>query len=312
MFKYLRLSITDRCNFRCVYCMPEEGICKQSHAEILRYEEMLAVVKASVKCGVEQVRITGGEPLVRSGVVDFVKELAQIDGLKDLCLTTNASKLAEMAKALKNAGLHRVNISLDSLNAEAFKKITRVGDLNLVLKGINAAIDVGLMPVKLNVVLVPGQNDCEILDFAEFARKHPVTVRFIERMPFAGGKEDSGFISEETVFAKISKVYSLQPDQQKDSFGPARTFSISDGMGKVGFISPRSSPYCKTCQRLRLTANGFLLPCLDSTLGVQVRHKNETEIVDIIKELHAKKASWNKSRACFGSTFDSSLSKIGG
>ena len=312
MFKYLRLSITDRCNFRCIYCMPEEGICKQAHSDILRFEEILPVVHAAVATGIEQVRITGGEPLIRKGVVEFIKQLSGIRGLNDLCLTTNAYNLSELAVALKAAGLNRINVSLDSLEPETFRKITRVGTLKPVLDGIHAAIAAGLDPVKLNVVIIPGINDGEIENFVRFASENPVHVRFIERMPFPGARDQSGFISETEVFDRIAGKFSLTEVTEKKSFGPARLYKIVDGKGYVGFISPRTQPFCISCRRLRLTANGYLLPCLDSSLGVRVRGMPEEEIKQVIAELYAKKDSWQKNQACFNATFDSSLSKIGG
>lgn len=311
MFKYLRLSITDRCNYRCIYCMPEAGVCKQSHDEILRFEEMLPVVKAAVETGVEQVRITGGEPLVRRGLEAFVAELAAIPGLNDLCLTTNAANLAPIAKGLKAAGLRRVNISLDSLNQDNFRKITRVGNLDQVLAGIEAAIAAGLQPVKINVVIIPGINDCEINDFARFAFDNPVHVRFIERMPFADG-DGSDYFSESEVLAKIRQRFELAKATEDETHGPAHVFRVVGGKGFIGFVSPRTRPFCQSCRRLRLTANGFLLPCLDSNMGVYVRGLGEDEIRKIIGELYEQKLSWRKSSACFASTFDSSLSKIGG
>jgi cyclic pyranopterin phosphate synthase len=292
--------------------MPPEGICKQAHADILRFEEMLVVARAAVSCGVEQIRITGGEPLVRKGVVGFIEELSRLEGLKDLCLTTNASRLSEMAVALKEAGLNRVNVSLDSLDSANFTKLTRTGQLKPVLQGIEAAIEVGLLPVKINVVLVPGLNDHEIEDFAEFARQNDVTLRFIERMPFDAAEKAADFVSEEQVFSRLSKRYNLIEVQEAETFGPARTYAIENGKGRIGFVSPRTRPFCQSCKRLRLTANGFLLPCLDSDLGVQMRNKTQSEIEKVIVDLYAQKASWQKNQACFGSTFDSSLSKIGG
>ncbi len=312
MFKYLRLSITDRCNFRCIYCMPEEGICKQPHSEILRFEEILPIVEAAVATGVEQVRITGGEPLVRRGVVDFVKQLSEIAGLKDLCLTTNGANLAEFALPLKKAGLVRVNVSLDSLNPKTFREITRTGDLNRVLDGVYAAITAELMPVKINVVIIPGINDLEINDFARFARDNPVEVRFIEKMPFAEASVDDEFVSEEQVLATIRKEFNLETSLVHDSHGPAHSFMVTGGKGKIGFVSPRTRPFCQSCRRLRLTANGFLLPCLDSTTGVKVRGMEKSAIEKVIEELYHKKVSWRKNQACFKTPFDSSLAKIGG
>ncbi len=312
MFKYLRLSITDRCNFRCIYCMPEEGICLKQHSEILRYEELLPIVEVAVKTGVEQVRITGGEPLVRCGIVGFVADLAKIEGLKDLCLTTNASRLSEMAEELKKAGLGRVNISLDSLNQHTFRKITRLGDLDKVLAGIYAAVEAGFEPVKLNVVIIPGLNDGEITDFAGFARDNPVHVRFIERMPFPGAGNNTEYFSETRVREIIGKSFELIEAPGGDSFGPSRNYQVKGGKGFIGFISPRTRPFCESCRRLRLTSDGYLLPCLDSTMGVMVRGMAADDLEKVIAELFANKKAWHKNQACFKSTFDSSLSKIGG
>lgn len=313
MFKYLRVSVTDRCNYRCIYCMPEDGICKQSHEQILRYEEILSVIKTAVAEGVEQVRITGGEPLVRGGIVDFIAEVARIPGLNDLTLTTNGALLTRYAEALKKAGLNRVNISLDSLNPETFKKITRVGNLDEVITGIDAAIAAGLRPVKLNTVLIPGVNDDEILSFVDFVVSRAISVRFIERMPFKAVElpPDDQFISEEQVLATIAKKYQLEKVAD-GSFGPSSDYRIAGSQAGVGFISSRSHPFCQRCTRLRLTSNGYLLPCLDSEVGVNVRGMTPVQISEIMAQLAREKSSWQKQHACYASTFESSLSKIGG
>ncbi len=313
MFKYLRVSVTDRCNYRCIYCMPEAGICKQPHEQILRYEEMLVVIKAAVETGVSQVRITGGEPLVRAGIVDFIGQLALLQGLDDLTLTTNGALLDKMAVPLKKAGLKRVNISVDSLDPVNFRKITRVGELADVLRGIDAAIDAGLAPVKINTVLIPGLNDQEILNFADLAVNKGISVRFIERMPFNGDDitKPLEFISEAKVLQTIKEKYELVPAEEH-SFGPAKNFQIRGTAGKIGLISSRSAPFCHLCRRLRLTSNGFLLPCLDSQHGTNVRGMTDHEIKNVIASLYREKASWQKNKACFAATFDRSLSKIGG
>lgn len=313
MFNYLRVSVTDRCNFRCVYCMPEEGIAQKSHDGILRYEEMLLIIRTAVETGVEQIRITGGEPLVRKGIIDFVGEIAKLEGVKDLTMTTNGTLLTKFAQPLKDAGLHRVNISVDSLDPQIFKNITRKGNLSDVLKGIDAAIDVGLTPVKINLVLMPGVNDHEIMDFADLAVNKKLSVRFIERMPFnkSTQEEEITFISQEEVVATISSKYELVP-AAKNSYGPSSAFSIKGTKGKIGFISSRTHPFCYLCRRLRLTATGYLLPCLDSDTGVNIRYLSADEIKHIIADLYKEKKSWHKKKACYRSTFDSSLSKIGG
>ncbi len=313
MFKYLRVSVTDRCNYRCIYCMPEEGVCKQSHEQIMRYEEILTVIRTAVANGVEQVRITGGEPLVRGGIVDFIAEVAQIPGLNDLTLTTNGVLLTRNAEALKKAGLNRVNISLDSLNPETFRRITRVGNLEEVIAGIDAAINAGLKPVKLNTVLIPGVNDGEILSFVDFAVSRSISVRFIERMPFKAVElpSDDQFISEEQTLAAISQKYQLEKSSD-ESFGPSSDYHIVGSQAGVGFISSRTHPFCQLCTRLRLTSSGYLLPCLDSEVGVNVRGMTPEQISETMARLAAEKSSWQKRHACYASTFDSSLSKIGG
>lgn len=313
MFKYLRVSVTDRCNYRCIYCMPEDGICKQSHDQIMRYEEMARVIRIAVETGVEQVRITGGEPLVRAGIVDFVAELARIPGLRDLTLTTNGALLDRFAEPLKKAGLKRVNISVDSLDPENFKKITRIGSLPDVLRGIEAAIAAGLEPVKLNTVLIPGVNEHEIINFVDFAVARGLAVRFIERMPF-NADENAGpveFISQQSVLDCINEKYRLIPFNEH-SFGPASSYRIEGTSARVGFISSRTAPFCHLCRRLRLTCGGYLLPCLDSEYGINIRNQSDEEIKATIARLYDEKASWRKNRACYSATFDTSLSKIGG
>lgn len=293
--------------------MPEDGICKETHDTIMRYEEMLPVIRAAVETGVEQVRVTGGEPLVRAGIVDFVCELSKISGLKDLTLTTNGALLDRFAEPLKKAGLKRVNISVDSLEPENFRRITRNGSLSDVLRGIDAAIASGFGQVKINTVLIPDVNDNEILDFADFAVKKSLSVRFIERMPFNADPagEPTAFISEETVLAAIRAKYQLEP-YEEPSFGPAHNYRIVGTEGRIGFISSRTAPFCHLCQRLRLTSGGYLLPCLDSQYGVNIRGMNSEEVKAVIARLFSEKASWRKNRACFAATFDNSLSKIGG
>jgi cyclic pyranopterin phosphate synthase len=294
--------------------MPAEGISKQSHAEIMRYEEIVTVVKAAVATGVEQIRITGGEPLVRSGIVDFVGEIASIKGLKDLSLTTNGALLGELAVALKKAGLQRVNISVDSLDRETFRQITRNGSLDEVIAGIDAAIAAGLTPIKINTVLIPGVNDHEILAFADFAVKKGISVRFIERMPFndkTGRSDENTFISQEKVMQAIQSAYRLEPVVEH-SFGPAKTFAVAGTDAKIGFISSRTEPFCTDCRRLRLTSAGILLPCLDSDNGKAVKGLEFAAIVDIIEKLYQEKKSWRKKHACYLKTFHNSLAKIGG
>ena len=272
---YLRISITDRCNLRCSYCMPKEGVSVLGHEDVLRYEEILRIVKVAVSLGISKVRITGGEPLVRRGVVDFIASLAEISGLTDISLTTNGILLAPFAAPLLAAGIKRINISLDSLNEAKYQRITRGGDLNAVLRGIEAVHQAGFYPVKINTVVIKGVNDDEIIDFARLTLHKPFQIRFIELMPMgqAGlGCEDK-YISNEVILERIKSVYRLEPggDGKNNTDGPARMYRIEGGLGKVGFISPISHHFCESCNRLRLTADGHLRACLLQDKDVDLR-----------------------------------------
>lgn len=262
---YLRLSITDRCNMRCFYCMPHEGVLKTSHEAILSYEELLLVAETAASLGIEKVRITGGEPLVRSGVIDFLTHLSKISGLKHLVMTTNALLLEKMAGDLFKAGVQRLNVSLDSLNPRTFSEITRGGDLNQVLAGLDAAEKAGFPSPKINVVIMAGVNDSEIFDFVEFARKRGNAVRFIEYMPVV---KEEGWqrycISGEKVLQKISERYSLEPIEKESNSGPSRNFRIPGANGSIGIITAVSGHFCETCNRIRITSTGKAKGCLFS------------------------------------------------
>lgn len=262
---YLRISVTDRCNLRCVYCMGEEGIETLTHGDILSYEDILKVVSAGAELGISKIRITGGEPLIRKGVLGLVEEIAAIPGITDLAMTTNGILLDRYAPGLKKAGLKRVNISLDSLKPDLYRKITRCGELDQALKGIEAALAYGLEPVKLNVVLMKGINDCEALDFIRLTLEKPLHIRFIEYMPI--GSHDSyyrdhylplSFIEETAKDAGLP----LSPLPLPGGAGPAESYSIEGGRGTIGLIHPISKHFCSTCNRLRLTAEGNLKACL--------------------------------------------------
>lgn len=312
VFEYLRISVTDRCNLRCVYCMPPEGVPKLDHARILRYETILDVVDAAIAEGVHRVRITGGEPLVRRGVVDLVRQLAGRPGLDEVALTTNGVLLAEFAGPLKEAGLRRVNISLDSLRPDRFTRITRLGRIEDVLAGIQAAITHGLAPVKINVVIIPSENDDEVEDFGKFAYEHPVVVRFIERMPFQADGPDVPFLSQEQVLARLSAFLTLERQTPEPGGGPAEVYRIAGGAGQIGFISSRTHPFCRSCTRLRLTAAGFLMPCLDSPEGVQVAGLSVDALRQAIRDLGRHKRAHGKTCARFEGARCISLSDIGG
>jgi cyclic pyranopterin phosphate synthase len=295
---YLRVSITDRCNLRCTYCMPKEGLSTIGHDDILRYEEILRVVAAAVKVGIAKVRVTGGEPLVRRGVVDFIRSLGSVGGIDDISLTTNGILLEAYAQPLFTAGMKRINISLDSLDAAKYAWITRGGDLQAVLRGIAAAHRAGYSPIKINTVTIKGFNDDEILDFARHTIDKPYQVRFIELMPLgeAGAKNDGRYLSNEVVRDTIGKTYELEPVNGKRNAvdGPARLYRIAAGRGAIGFISPVSEHFCDACNRLRLTADGHLRACLLSDdemdlKGPLRRGCSDNDLQDLITATIAKK-----------------------
>ncbi len=271
---YLRISVTDRCNLRCVYCMPPEGIELIESKEILRYEEFMRISRIAIAHGVTKIRITGGEPLVRRGIIEFLKELSSINGLEDLSLTTNGVLLKEYAQKLKDAGLKRVNVSLDSLKRDRFLKMTRGDNLQQVTDGLEEAQKIGLTPVKINMVVIKGFNDDEVLDFAMMSKVKPYHVRYIEYMPF---NTQEGWQRDKCVTAKqlkemIEKVEPLFPvTDASGGAGPARRYKFKDAPGEVGFISPISEHFCGSCNRLRLTSDGKLRTCLFSDNEIDIR-----------------------------------------
>lgn len=261
---YLRVSLTDRCNLRCIYCMPAEGIALEPRGEILSFEEILRLAALGAARGVRKIRLTGGEPLVRRGVAGLIRSLKAVDGIEEVVLTTNGLLLEKEAPALAEAGLDRVNVSLDSLRRERFARMARFDGLDKVLGGLRAVEATAMRPIKVNVVLVRGFNDDEILELAELARSHPYEVRFIEQMPFAIGEEEWRPVPSEEVLETIRERYELVPAPPRGpTSGPAKVFRFADGEGAIGVISPMScSEFCQSCSRLRLKADGQLRTCL--------------------------------------------------
>ncbi len=287
---YLRISVTDRCNMRCSYCMPLEGIETLGHNDILRYEEILNVVKAGAELGVNKVRLTGGEPLVRTRLAGLVKILSEVNGIDDLSLTTNGMLLSQCAEELRNAGLRRVNVSLDSLQNDRFEQITRIGDLAVVLNGIDSAKKAGLGPVKINVVVMRGINDDEVLDFARKTIEDGWHVRFIEFMPVGEDQQEGRerFMPVNEIMSQIESIGPLEA-HRLDGNGPAKYFRLPKANGTIGFISPVSEHFCYQCNRLRLTADGKLRPCLLSDEEIDVRTPlRDGASVDDIKVLLKK------------------------
>jgi cyclic pyranopterin phosphate synthase len=263
---YLRVSITDRCNLHCNYCRPKEGISLIGHDDILRYEEIIRIVSLAVKMGLIKVRVTGGEPLVRRGFIDFLAALRNIKGLQDISLTTNGILLEEFAEEIFNTGIHRINISLDSLDHAKYSYITNGGNLNNVLRGIAKAEEVGFSPIKINTVAIKNFNDDEVFAFAQLAKDKPFQVRFIELMPVGHDNSNYGedYLPITQLMKKISSHYELEQlsGKKNKSDGPAKIYKIKGGRGEIGFINPVSNHFCSTCNRLRLTADGKLRVCL--------------------------------------------------
>ena len=260
---YLRLSVTDRCDFRCVYCMAEE-MTFLPRSQILSLEQLYDVASSFVRLGVKKIRLTGGEPLVRNNLISLVERLTTLPGLEQLHLTTNGSRLDQYAQALKHAGLTGLNISIDSLQADRFKSLTRVGDLNKVLTGIDAAISAGFERIKLNAVILKGRNDDEVLDLVDFARLKGVDISFIEEMPLGQIDEHNraiAFCSSDDIRARIQQRYPLSSSDESTG-GPSRYYRMADSNSRIGFISPHSHNFCHLCNRVRLTVEGRLLLCL--------------------------------------------------
>jgi cyclic pyranopterin phosphate synthase len=294
----LRVSVTDRCNFRCFYCLPhgapEETAPK---AALLTYEEIERAVEVFASLGVEKVRLTGGEPMLRRDIETLVAKLARVHGVRDLALTTNGFNLAERAAGLKAAGLDRVTVSLDSLKRAAFTEMTGVDMLSRVLEGIRAAQRVGLAPVKVNAVIVRGHNDSEVADFAAFAREHAISMRFIEFMPLDSGHEWSraGVVSGREIRAAIEERFPLAPLPVRRGAETSARYGFADGApGEIGIIAPVSEPFCGACSRIRLTADGQIRTCLFSTVEHSLRDvirrgATRAEIVEYIESVVLKK-----------------------
>jgi cyclic pyranopterin phosphate synthase len=285
---YLRISITDRCNLRCIYCVPHSRIPKILHKDILRYEEILRLVGIGVRLGISKVRITGGEPLVRKGVYSFLDKLTRIEGLLDVSLTTNGVLLKKNIDKIKSAGIKRINVSMDTLNRKKYKQITGHDHFHQVWEGIERALDLGFAPIKVNVVALKGINDDELIDLARLSFSYPFHIRFIEQMPIgnSGIKTDRHLLVPE-IKKLISPLGKLIPVEKQIYDGPARRYGFAGAKGEIGFISPLTDHFCNKCNRLRLTASGRLRSCLLS--GYQEDIKGplrsgclDSDLVDVI------------------------------
>ncbi|HWQ46880.1 MAG TPA: GTP 3',8-cyclase MoaA [Longilinea sp.] len=290
---YLRVSITDRCNLRCVYCMPPEGVERKSHDQIMRYDEIARFVRLVAAEGVTEVRLTGGEPLVRKDLASLVEMIAAIPEIKDISLTTNGIFLADQIDGLAKAGLKRINVSLDTLDKEKFRRITRGGDIDRVMDGIHAAESAGLHPIKINTVMLNGVNSDELEDIARLSLSHPWQVRFIELMPVQNlAPWGEGFPAPETMYFPATtllerlKPLGLEAMNSKVGNGPAQEYHLNGAAGTIGVITPLSEAFCNRCNRLRLTADGNLRPCLlwDVEVPILEAMRNGEEILPLVQK----------------------------
>ena len=316
---YLRVSITDRCNLRCFYCMPAHGLRLLDHGDVLSYEEILRIIKVSTQLGIRKVRLTGGEPLLRRNVCHLVREIVSMPGIEEVGVTTNGVLLKHMARPLWDAGLRRVNVSLDTLSPLKFRKVTRKDHYHEVWQGIREAESVGFYPIRMNVVAVRGVNDDELERFAQLSVEKPYSFRFIEYMPMGNlsGWSASRFIAASEILARLEGYGRLHPIPRQCSDGPCRRFRFDGALGEVGLISPISSHFCDSCNRLRLTADGKLRSCLLSDHEVDIRnplreHCSDGELTGLIREAIANKPKRHKVHAGTEQHCMRHMSRIGG
>ena len=307
---YMRVSVTELCNLRCRYCMPEEGICKKTHEQMLTEEEMITAIRAAASLGIRKLRITGGEPLVKKNILSICRRASQVPGIRELCITTNGTLLSALAGPLREAGVRRVNISLDTLDAEKFRYISRCGELSQAADGIRAALEAGFEMVKLNTVLIGGFNDDEIPALAELTRRYPLDLRFIELMPMveSGDFGPEAFLPCTAVLDRLPELRPVSPDG-----GVARLYRLPGAQGSIGLISPVSAHFCAACNRIRLTADGKIKPCLHSGEEYSLKGLAYEDMVEELKRAILCKPSWhgaldaeNRSRA------GRSMNQIGG
>ena len=287
---YLRVSVTELCNLRCRYCMPEDGVCKKKHEEMLTEDEIINAVRAAASLGITKLRITGGEPLVKKNIVSICRRAAQVPGIREICITTNGTLLPGLAKPLREAGVSRVNISLDTLDAEKFRYISRCGELSQAVDGIRAALEAGFEKVKLNTVLIGDFNDDEIPALAELTRRYPLDVRFIELMPMydSGDFGPEAYIPYTVVLDKLPELEPVDPDG-----GVAKLYRLPDAKGNIGLISPVSAHFCAACNRVRLTADGKIKPCLHSGDEYSLKGLDYEGMVQELQKAILCKPSWH-------------------
>jgi len=312
--KDLRISVTDRCNFRCAYCMPLDEYEWIDKKEILTFEEITRLARLLVRLGVDKIRLTGGEPLVRRNLERLVSSLSSIEGVRDLCLTTNGSLLAEKVSALRAAGLKRINVSVDTLNPEKFRRVTKRGDLSKVLEGLFAAREHGLRPIKINAVVERGMNDDDVLNLVEFCREHGFAIRFIEYMDVGNtnGWSSEKLVSKKEILEIVHARYPLREVGRDQGSAPSVDYEFVDGCGELGIVASVTEPFCSTCTRARLTADGKLVTCLFSSKGYDLKSllrsgSTDDEVLEFISSIWGKRKdrySDERLEALRSSTYD--------
>ena len=287
---YLRMSVTELCNLRCRYCMPEDGVCKKDHADMLTEDEIITAVEAAASLGVTKLRITGGEPLVKKNIVSICRRAASVEGIQEVCLTTNGILLPQLAKPLKEAGVKRLNLSLDTLDPQKYAYITRVGRLDTFLAGLDAAFEAGFEKIKINAVLIGGFNDKEIVTLAELTRQYPVDMRFIEMMPMydGGDFDETAFIPNTRVLDALPEAVPVEHDG-----GVAKLYRLPGAKGNIGLISPVSAHFCGACNRIRLTADGKIKPCLHSADEYSLKGLDLDGMRKALEEAIWNKPAWH-------------------
>ena len=287
---YLRISLTDKCNLRCRYCMPEEGVCRRQHHEMMNEDEIVTAVEVAASLGIRKIRLTGGEPLVKKNIVSICRRVAAVEGIREVCLTTNGILLPELAVALKEAGVKRVNLSLDTLDPEKYAYITRIGKLEQFRAGLQAALEAGFDKVKINAVLIGGFNDDEIEHLAHLTMEYPVDMRFIELMPIQDHDEfgESAYLPYSRVLEKLPEAVPVAKDG-----GVAKLYRLPGAKGNIGLISPISAHFCGECNRIRLTADGKLKPCLHSGDEYSIKGLNREEMKAVFEQAIWNKPAWH-------------------
>ena len=287
---YMLISVTELCNLRCRYCMPAEGICKKEHEEMLSEDELIQAVEVAVSLGITKLRITGGEPLVKRNIISICRRIAAVKGIREVCMTTNGILLPALALPLREAGVTRLNISLDTLDRDKYFYITRGGALDDAWAGIEAALSAGFQKVKLNAVLIGGFNDNEIAALAELTKRYPLDVRFIEMMPMynSGDFDETAFLPCEKVLEVLPELVAVEPDG-----GVAQLYQLPGAMGRVGLIRPVNVHFCGSCNRIRLTADGKIKPCLHSAEEYSIKGLDFTEMRSVMERAIQRKPEWH-------------------